>query len=63
MTRLESGFKFIDKNNRENTIVYFHENYNLYYVYTLVHDGSIYTTGSFMSEEYINEEKLIMGDK
>jgi hypothetical protein len=29
-------------------------------IYTLVYDGSIYTTRSFMSEEYINE---IMGDK
>ena len=60
MTRFEKGFKFIDKNGRENTIVYFNENDNLYYVYTLVYDGSIYTTRSFMSEEYINE---IMGDK
>jgi hypothetical protein len=55
--RLESGFKFTDKNNRENTIVYFNENYNRYYVNTLVYSTSIYETGSFMSEEYINEIK------
>jgi hypothetical protein len=57
--RLESGFKFTDKNNRENTILYFNENYNAYYVNTLVYSTSIYETGSFMSEEYINEIKKI----
>jgi hypothetical protein len=55
MTRFENGFKFIDKNNRENTIIYFHEGYNSYCVRTLVYSTSIYETDSFMSEEYINE--------
>lgn len=53
-TKFEKGYIFYDKKNQENKVIYFNETQKMYWIETLIISTSMYFTGSFMSEEYIN---------
>ncbi len=57
METLKNGYEFTNTHGQSCKVIYFSEMYKMYWVETLVVGTSMYYTGSWMDDEYINKIK------